>query len=526
MNPSRFVVSLVSLASLASLAALATGSLLLATDRPAQACGGCFSPPRQVTVVTDHRMAFSVSQEQTVLWDQIEYSGQPQDFAWVLPVNPGAQVQLSNDAFFAALDALTAPVITGPAANCGGGGGGFACAGGLGGSASADTPLAGSGGGVQVLSQGVVGPYDAVTLHSTDPTALSDWLVANGYDIPDAIRPVIDAYVAGGFDFIALRLAPGQGVSAMQPVRVVSPGAGLTLPLRMVAAGVGDQVGLTLYVIGEGRYEAQNFPDAVFDDSKLVWLHLQATSNYEPLAEQIMQGDNGRTWLTEFSGPESLAGVPTCSYGNIYGGYGYGPTLADLYFSKCLCSGGALAPDPTLGAAPDAGAADATPSDGATADAAASDAPTSDAPAADASEASAEEASLEEAGRSDGGAAVPEAGASSPSTPACSDFDDLAVAGVGMDLSTTWITRMRAILPANALSEGDLVLQASASQSPVSNQHAALVYDDPSYNPCGQGGGGGACSTTRNQTADASRWLVVGSLGFLGLALLRRRARR
>ena len=202
------------------------------------------SPPTQVTVVTDHRMAFSVSPQQTVLWDQIEYSGNPQDFAWVLPVMAGAQVQLSHDQFFAALDALSRSghhrarpaVRRGRSGGCG-------CWASSSNSGAALQRDAGGGSSVQVVSQSVVGPYDTVTLHSTDPNALYDWLDANSYAVPDSMRPVIDAYVAGGFDFLALRLAPGQGVQAMQPVRVVSPGAGLTLPLRMVAAGAGAQLG-------------------------------------------------------------------------------------------------------------------------------------------------------------------------------------------------------------------------------------------------------------------------------------------
>src|SRR5262245_4017582 len=71
---------------LAPMAALAFTALLLpATD--ARACGGCFHPPiisqGESTVVTGHRMAFSTSPTQTVLWDQIKYSGDPKDFAWV-----------------------------------------------------------------------------------------------------------------------------------------------------------------------------------------------------------------------------------------------------------------------------------------------------------------------------------------------------------------------------------------------------------------------------------------------------------
>src|SRR5262252_6217171 len=103
----------------------------------ALACGACFNrpmpppppppppmpmvvapppppPPEVDTVVTGHRMAFSISTTQSVLWDQIQYSGNPKEFAWVLPVKPGTQVQLSTDAWLAALDANTATIIEPP----------------------------------------------------------------------------------------------------------------------------------------------------------------------------------------------------------------------------------------------------------------------------------------------------------------------------------------------------------------------------------------------------------------------------
>ena len=94
--------------------------------RDARACGGCFHPPPQPqevdhSVVTDHRMAFSFSPAQTVLWDQIRYSGSPKDFAWVLPIRQGARIELSHDAWIAALAASTQTVITGPTPpSCGG----------------------------------------------------------------------------------------------------------------------------------------------------------------------------------------------------------------------------------------------------------------------------------------------------------------------------------------------------------------------------------------------------------------------
>ena len=98
--------------------ALLGGVCVALWERPVEACGGCFHPPPQPSevesVITDHRMVFSISTQQTVLWDQVRYSGDPGEFAWVLPIHPGAKIELSRDAWLAALDATSQTVITGP----------------------------------------------------------------------------------------------------------------------------------------------------------------------------------------------------------------------------------------------------------------------------------------------------------------------------------------------------------------------------------------------------------------------------
>jgi hypothetical protein len=511
---------------------------LVATEHPARACGGCFHvpTPMETTVVTDHRMAFSVSTQQTVLWDQIKYTGSPSDFAWVLPVKQGAVVELSHDEWFAALDAVTQPVITGPTPNCGGnGGGGLGCGSSAGNAASGFNGATGDdsvgGGGqppVQVVNQSTIGPFDTVTLRSTDPNALVNWLDSHGYAIPDPIRPTIDAYVAGGFDFIALRLKPGAGVQAMQPVRVVTQGADPTLPLRMVAAGVGAKVGITLYVIGEGRYEAQNFPNAVFDDSKLLWDPQASASNYQPLSEQLMQQQNGRTWLTEYAQPTTIDPTdpsPVCrSYagGGGTGSYNVnGSNLGDVYLAQCACmqSSTGQALDASFDVNTEGG--DDGSADGASGEASASDGATADAsPTPDASgdAATGDGASGDGATGDDGGFGNPDASTGG----ACVAFDDYKVALVGMHPADTWVTRMRAILPVDALHDGDLILQAEATQRAVSNQHTTESYTDPNYSPCPTTGG---CSTSDGDTDTYSRWVVLGALGFIAVSLVRRRRR-
>jgi hypothetical protein len=375
-------------------AGLLTLLAIVGAPSDARACGGCFHEPTQnPDVITDHRMIFRITPNQTTLYDEIEYSGNPASFAWVLPTHGPVTIGLSSDAVFSSLDQATAPQIEAPnlpacascscnfgapSANAGASGGGS------GGSSG--------GGGVQVLSQQTVGPYATVQLSSTNPTALNDWLTANGYDVPTAVQPIISAYVNEGFDFLALKLAPGQNVSAMRPVRVTATGAGLTLPLRMVAAGTGPTVGITLFVMGDGRYEAQNFPNFTIGASQLTWDFAQNQSNYTTVRSQLEAKANNATWQTE--------SAMQISTGQLEDPIMYG--------------------DPTQNYLPIMGGTD-------------------------------------------------DAGVTTPSeTAAQVQADDLAVLFPGSSSDQVWVTRMRGDL-AHAALGNDLVLQASADQSQLSN---------------------------------------------------------
>jgi hypothetical protein len=283
------------------LGALGLGVLSIAAlAKPAEACGGCFQPPSQSgDVITDEKMIFRVTPQATTLFDEIEYAGNPASFGWVLPIRGPVTVGLSSDLLFQALESATATTIIAPqiqpcACACANGGTNAEAPGASGSSS-------GGGGGVTVLSQQTVGPYDTVQLQSTDPNALNNWLAANGYVVPQGFQPTIAAYISEGFDFLALKLAPGQGVSAMRPVRVTTPGAGLSLPLRMVAAGTGATVGVTLWVVADGRYEPTNMPTFTIDPSEITWDFNTSSSNYASI-RQLKEAEGANAiWQIESS---------------------------------------------------------------------------------------------------------------------------------------------------------------------------------------------------------------------------------
>jgi hypothetical protein len=282
--------------------ATAVSAVSFAGQRPASACGGCFHPPSQtVTDITDERMLLAVSATQSTLYDQIEYSGSPTSFAWVLPIHGTVTVGLSADVLFDSIDTLTATQINPPPRNCPSPNCNYFAANAA--PPSAAGAAAGDAGAalVQVLTQAIVGPYETVQLKSTDSSALDTWLTANGYNIPAAVQPILAAYIAEGFDFLAMKLLPNEGVQAMRPVRVTTPGASLSLPLRMASIGTGAITGITIWVVADGRYEPQNFPFFHIDDSQLVWDWSSNISNYTTLRVQDEANLMNAGWEIESS---------------------------------------------------------------------------------------------------------------------------------------------------------------------------------------------------------------------------------
>lgn len=268
----------------------------------AYACGGCFISQSENTQVTGHRMVLSLSNTQSTLYDQISYSGSPESFAWILPIQGQVEVGLSSDLLFATLESLTETTILSPTIDCTGG-----CFNGSGsgvGPGPGPGPTGSTGSGVEVIAQAVVGPYETVQLSASDPQALANWLASHGYVIPADVQDVVDSYVVDGFDFLAMRLVPGQGVDAMRPVRITTPGAGLTLPLRMVAAGTGATTAVTLWVVSEGRYQPQNFPSFTIEQEELVWDWDVSKSNYSALRKQRFAESDGFAWHLETAEPQ------------------------------------------------------------------------------------------------------------------------------------------------------------------------------------------------------------------------------
>jgi MYXO-CTERM domain-containing protein len=274
------------------LASAALAACAVLSPAPADACA-VFVEPGELPPVVGHTMILSLGMDQTTLWDQFSYKGAPESFGWILPTKGTVTVGVSSDALFSAVASATAVEIYEPEQNC---------------PNSCDRAGGGSGGGdgtgnfgpdVTIIAEETVGPYETVQLAADDPTALAAWLEQHNYPVPADVQPFLDAYVNEGFNFLAVKLVPGETTESMKPIRVTFAGAMPTFPLRLLNAGTGDKTDVTLFVVAEDRWVPANAPLVTLSNKDLTWDHAADKSDYEAVRAEKLAATGGLGYLIE-----------------------------------------------------------------------------------------------------------------------------------------------------------------------------------------------------------------------------------
>ncbi len=497
-------------------AALATTFLLLPllAERSARACGAAFFEDPTTVHVTAHRMAISIATDRTIIWDQIQYQGDPKDFAFVFPVPPGSSVELGDDAWLTALDAYTSPVIYAPRDSSHGG-----CA--LMGCAATENTTAGNasahGNGPNAALS--IGPYEVAIVTPKTSAELLGAFTQAGLTVPSGADAIVSSYLAAGMSFVVMHLRPGCGERSIVPVRIVMPGSHPTVPLRLASIGSSGAVDVEIFVLGEQRWAPQSYPQGTLDFSALR--ADSVTNNYEELASGVFAAGQGRTFITELAAPASDVSINQTDLRTTVASFCAqvppGP-------SGATCTGDSVdaAADPFF----DAAAMDASDHGAAREGGSGNPADSGDDAGGDGGE---------------GGPAMWRAGllhldnAGAPH--ACTEPSDLTRATERTPLEQLYITRLRARIPVAQIAQADLTLRPwLEGDGPVrvSQYHQALATptgDVPTSNPeasCGTASGLRGTPSVPASARDrlqASHAAAVSVLAFLMAVILRRRGR-
>ncbi|MEE2904084.1 MAG: DUF2330 domain-containing protein [Myxococcota bacterium] len=298
-------------------------TLALGTMNPwlmseSEACGGFFCN-NQPVIQTGEQIIFGVDHDTqtTTAIININYSGMAPDFAWLLPlqVNPTEIKAGPSQAFvvsnqrtqsqFRITEVETKGVCSVDE---------IAFRSGAEDSATTQaSPNSEDPGGVNVLQQSQVGPYDSVVLQGSDPEKVFDWLIENGYRLTDEMKEPVIPYVAKGDVLLALKLSKDQDAGDIQPIELVlenteenateAPEA--CIPLRLTAIAAQADMDVTAVVLSNsGRAIPVNYNHVEINKAKIDWM--RGGSNYRQIVSEAADEGSGNAFTTEYAGAASV----------------------------------------------------------------------------------------------------------------------------------------------------------------------------------------------------------------------------
>lgn len=202
---------------------------------------GCIAIPRippdqvvqDISLPTQRAFLYSKDGKQHMILSVL-YQGAPSEFAWVIPTESPAQVDVQPGAPFHELWKATTPRYpVRPGARA------------VGAAASEGAKAAPPP--VTVIERKQAGPYDIAVLEARTSGGLYDWLEKNGFSLHPTVRQALDGYVKKKWYFVAARIRPDRGRQAasklqdgtIAPLHITYKASELSYPLRVTAGNPG-----------------------------------------------------------------------------------------------------------------------------------------------------------------------------------------------------------------------------------------------------------------------------------------------
>ncbi len=271
-------------------------TLLLCTPAPLFACGGFFCSIFPVNQVSES-ILFVKGEGTITTHVQIQYTGEAEDFAWVLPAPSLPSLDVSHNLIFQQLQFATQPFFQldfeedsecfffPPFVRF------------------LDAEVAASSD-VEVISEDQVGPYNTAIITSDDPDAVVTWLRDNDYDVSGLGASLIAPYVQEGFYFVALRLAKDKDTGDIQPLALTYEAEMPGIPIRLTAVATEADLGVTAWVLGQNRAIPDNYLHMEINEARIDWLN--GGFNYAEVVTEAVNDAGGNAFTTDYAGSSDI----------------------------------------------------------------------------------------------------------------------------------------------------------------------------------------------------------------------------
>ena len=316
-------------------------ALVASSPEDAHACGGTFcdgptpmQPQPMPVKQSGETIVFVLDGPSVEVHIQIQYTGDPRKFGWVIPLQkPPTDIQPGSQAFFTSLIAGTTPTFAvtnstdacaTPQANAatrsssGSSGDGFSCgsssSGGASSPTSADFGGTGAGGGTSGGKSGSppdvtvkrVGAFEVDLLTGGTAQGVTDWLTQNGYQLNAAADPILAKYLAEGYMFAAVKLSAGESTKEIHPIVFRYPGNEPCVPLRLTQIAAEPSMGIRAFFLGDDRVVPTTYKHVVMNEAAFDWSN--PGQNYEQIVGRATAAPtaDGHAFVTDYYGPSSV----------------------------------------------------------------------------------------------------------------------------------------------------------------------------------------------------------------------------
>ncbi|HMR78097.1 MAG TPA: DUF2330 domain-containing protein, partial [Polyangiaceae bacterium] len=276
---------------------------------PAQACGGTFCDSGPIAMPVDQsgeNILFLIEDGRVEAHVQIQYQGEAERFAWVIPVPKNPKFEVGSEPLFQAMlngsvpaygFTTSADVCETRSSNDSAGGGAFA-SGGAGGGAGSQGP--------QVVQRTQAGAFEIVVLEGGTAAEVSKWLGDNGYQDSDAAPAILDEYVQKGFLFAAVKLTAGTGVNEIHPLVFSYEGDEPCVPIKLTAVAATEDMSVRTFFLGKERVVPTNYKHMTLNPVRIDWQSRGA--NYMEVVSRAADSPvaNGQAFVTEYAGPSNV----------------------------------------------------------------------------------------------------------------------------------------------------------------------------------------------------------------------------
>jgi len=308
----------------------------------------CFSDGSFFPVEVDQigNSALSPNQRAVIIHDgenetmivQVKYSGNVQDFAWVIPLPAlpdETGIQIESDSIFTLLHDWSQPKVYMASATRSGGGGG-----GEGGShdEAINEDIDEQAKVWQTLS---VGPYDVQIISGNLAESVRKWLNDNGYAYSPSIDPILNFYIRKNWYFMAAKVSidmQENGDNSMYQaglpaIKVTFPIDKAVFPLRISEISSARKNEIEVYLIADHRMISDTYPTYAMNPEtvdKKIRSQIEAqTENFSSglacacnrITDPVQQGSLTFDYESIFQ--EELASHPSGSFIIEYVDYGY-----------------------------------------------------------------------------------------------------------------------------------------------------------------------------------------------------------